>query len=450
MPVKPVFLPFIHTVTKYLADFAEAPASLTVGQVIPAPRKGAGKGAAYTRGGTIAVAPSGARVSIDTEDGALELGEQGFYDVRTQGAGADSATTLASNVDLSESDLSPLDPRELAAAVAGRAPGELGRPGQRPAERRGAGAGAAAVVVSAGGWRVVTGGGNAALQSSFAEWCEGVMTEHADGRSDLVAVIHDVRRRWRLKLALRGAAIAAGCAAAALVGAALTLQWMRFTPDSILLFRILMAMVVAVLAYLCIVRPLLRSVSDEQVALYLEEHEPSLEAAIISAVEAEGAGLPAQSPALVRKLVENAVEKVRAIEDGRRVERNPVRRYSGALGGVLALAAAIFLLGPAYMRHALSALLVISRSVEAAAPYRIDVTPGHTTIPRGADQAITAKLIGFQSDQAVLMIRKSATAAFERVPLIRAETSTKGRSSTSRRRSSTSSRPSACARRSTR
>ena len=125
MPVKPVFLPFIHTVTKYLADFAEAPASLTVGQVIPAPRKGAGKGAAYTRGGTIAVAPSGARVSIDTEDGALELGEQGFYDVRTQGSGADSATTLASNVDLTESDLSPLDPRELAAAVAGRAAGTI-------------------------------------------------------------------------------------------------------------------------------------------------------------------------------------------------------------------------------------------------------------------------------------------------------------------------------------
>jgi hypothetical protein len=125
LPVKPVFLPFVHTITKYLADFAEPPASLTVGQVIPAPRKGAGRGGSVNRGSTIAVAPSGARVSVETEDGALELAEQGFYDVRTQGAGADSATTLASNVDLSESDLSPLDPRELAAAVAGRAPGQL-------------------------------------------------------------------------------------------------------------------------------------------------------------------------------------------------------------------------------------------------------------------------------------------------------------------------------------
>src|SRR5262249_52044288 len=119
IPVKPVFLPFVSTVTKYLADYAEAPASLTVGQVVPAPRRLGGK-LSTSRGSTIAVAPSGSRVSVDTEDGALELTEQGFYDVRTQGAGADSAVTLAVNVDLDESDLTPMDPRELQSAVAGR------------------------------------------------------------------------------------------------------------------------------------------------------------------------------------------------------------------------------------------------------------------------------------------------------------------------------------------
>ena len=56
------------------------------------------------------------------------------------------------------------------------------------------------------------------------------MTEHADRRSDLIAIIHDVRRRWRIKLALRGAALATGSAAAALVALGVGLQWMRFTP----------------------------------------------------------------------------------------------------------------------------------------------------------------------------------------------------------------------------
>ena len=73
------------------------------------------------------MAPSGARVTVGAEDGALELTEQGFYDVRTQGAAADSATTLASNVDLSESNLTAMDPRELVASATGHASAQTWR-----------------------------------------------------------------------------------------------------------------------------------------------------------------------------------------------------------------------------------------------------------------------------------------------------------------------------------
>lgn len=121
LPVKPVFLPFVHTMMRYLADYSESPTSLTVGQVVPAARRSGPGAAAPQRGTTIAVAPSGARVTVGAEDGALELTEQGFYDVRIQGAAADSATTLASNVDLSESNLTAMDPRELVASATGHA-----------------------------------------------------------------------------------------------------------------------------------------------------------------------------------------------------------------------------------------------------------------------------------------------------------------------------------------
>src|SRR5262245_55920374 len=126
---------------------------------------------------------------------------------------------------------------------------------------------------------------------------EAVMTEYP---SELIGIIHDVRKRWRRKVALRGGAIAAGLVAASLVLSALVLQWLRFTPESILGFRILLALVVAVVAWALLIRPQMRRVTDEQVALYLEEHEPSLQAAIISAIEAERSGTAAQSPALVR------------------------------------------------------------------------------------------------------------------------------------------------------
>ncbi len=132
LPLKPVFLPFVHTLVRYLSDYAEAPSSQMVGQIVPAPRTSR---ATTSRGATIALAPSGARLTLGGEDGAIELAEQGFYEVRTQGAGPDSAIVLASNVDLTESDLTAMDPRELVAAVIGRpAAGPNGFAEPRPTE----------------------------------------------------------------------------------------------------------------------------------------------------------------------------------------------------------------------------------------------------------------------------------------------------------------------------
>jgi hypothetical protein len=243
-----------------------------------------------------------------------------------------------------------------------------------------------------------------------------------DSASELVDIIHQVRRRWRMKLALRGALAVVGLGVAVLLASAYGLESWRFTPGAIITFRVVLGLAFVGLIGYFFVRPLMRQATDEQVALYLEEHEPSLQAAIISAVEAEhgGTGSPF-SATLVRRLVESAVEKARDVDGGRRVELVPMRRYGTTLAVISLATIALFLLGPAYLRHALSALLIISRDVEAAAPYSIEVTPGNATVARGADQAIAAKLSGFDSEQASLMMRKSPDAPYERVPLLRNE-----------------------------
>ena len=130
LPVKPVFLPFLQSAVKYLANVAERPASAIVGQVVPvpAPRLPGNR----THGETVAIAPSGAHVSLAGEDGALELTEQGFYDVRTAGAPPDAAVVLASNVDPGEADLTPIDPKELIAAITGRVGSAQAVAGPRP------------------------------------------------------------------------------------------------------------------------------------------------------------------------------------------------------------------------------------------------------------------------------------------------------------------------------
>ena len=217
----------------------------------------------------------------------------------------------------------------------------------------------------------------------------------------LVDIIHQVRRRWRYKLALRGAVGVLGLGVAALLLSAYGLESWRFSarldhhvPGRRSDWRSLR------LIGWFLVRPLLRRVSDEQVALYLEEHEPSLQAAIISAVEASalaehGTESP-HSAALVRRLVQSAVEKCQAIDRGRRVERRPLRRYAGSLAAIaVAALARSSRSGPATCGTRCRRCSIVSRSVEAAAPYRIEVTPGNATVPRGADQTITAKLDGF-------------------------------------------------------
>src|SRR3954465_1039702 len=170
-----------------------------------------------------------------------------------------------------------------------------------------------------------------------------------DSASELGDIIHQVRRRGRMKLALRGALGVVGLGVLVLLASAYGLESWRFTPAAIITFRIVVALAMAGLIGYFFVRPLLRRATDEQVALYLEEHEPSLQAAIISAVEAEhgGSGSPF-SATLVRRLVESAVEKARAINGGRRVEAVPMRRYGATLALISLAAMALFLLGPAY------------------------------------------------------------------------------------------------------
>ena len=147
-----------------------------------------------------------------------------------------------------------------------------------------------------------------------------------DPSSELVEIIHQVRRRWRMKLALRGALGVVGLGLLVLVLSALGLESWRFTPGAIITFRIILGVALVGLVGYLLVRPLMRSASDEQVALYLEEHEPSLQAAIISAVEAGRGGADSPySATLVRKLVESAVGEVRGDR-----KRTPRRARAGA------------------------------------------------------------------------------------------------------------------------
>src|SRR5688500_5387109 len=241
----------------------------------------------------------------------------------------------------------------------------------------------------------------------------GSLRPQSTPASGLSQIIHDVRSRWRLKLALRGLAWVAGVAVLVFLAAAYALEWARFSGPSIIAARGLWAVALVAAVFYFLVRPLRCRVTDEQVAMYLEEHDPTLQATLVSAVEASREGAASESAMLVRRLVEQALEACASTNIARRVEQVPLRRWGVVLAGLAAAAVLIVVLGPAFVRNALSAILLVQRSVEAAAPYRIEVTPGNTEVPKGADQTITAMLTGFAAEDASLMIRRTPTAAYE-------------------------------------
>src|SRR5262245_2203355 len=92
----------------------------------------------------------------------------------------------------------------------------------------------------------------------------------SDRRPELLKVIQKVRSRWRLRLTLHGVVIVVAGTLLALLLSASSLEALRFSPAAIISFRIIALFIFGALAYIGLVRPLLRRVSDNQVALYLE------------------------------------------------------------------------------------------------------------------------------------------------------------------------------------
>ena len=125
LALQPVYLPFVHQLVKHAAGYAEARAWHSVGEVLDLSRQLELAGSAEGGSGSaelVAIAPSGEKSFLSRQEDRrlLTLEEQGFYEFRYLETDAAGAVSLAANLDLTESDLSTLDPEEVTAAVSSR------------------------------------------------------------------------------------------------------------------------------------------------------------------------------------------------------------------------------------------------------------------------------------------------------------------------------------------
>ncbi|MCZ6918740.1 MAG: hypothetical protein O7I93_18340 [Gemmatimonadetes bacterium] len=231
-----------------------------------------------------------------------------------------------------------------------------------------------------------------------------------DPDEELIRAIGSVRLRWRLKVAMRGLAIVVAAGLAVFLVSTYGMDKLRFTPTSVTVFRVLTYVAVLVLLIRFLVLPLLRSVSDRRVALYIEEREPSLQASLISAVEyreqGKDAGAANLSPALAGKLVQSAADRCRDIKFGHNIEQRALRRSSGALAGVAMAGLLLIVTSPGFMRTGAPFLLFPWSDEAAENPYAIEVLPGDTLLPRGADLRVNAQLLGFDAEDVTIAVKR--------------------------------------------
>lgn len=124
LPVSPVFLPFIHRTVRYTAGYQEPRPWLLVGQVLDPALVSSTRTEQR-----VVLTPSAKRVPLGDEGSeVMELTEAGFYELRGR-EGDDIPVVVAANVDSSESDLTPIDPKEITAAAVGLPGGAAGSGG---------------------------------------------------------------------------------------------------------------------------------------------------------------------------------------------------------------------------------------------------------------------------------------------------------------------------------
>jgi len=126
VPIRPIFLPFMHRAMRHLAAYKDSQPWLTVGDVLD---PSATTSAKATSAQGMVLTPSGQRRPIEEEGSdVMQLDEAGFYELRRGGAQSDTAV-VASNVNPAEADLTPLDPKEITAAALPQGGSVQGGPG---------------------------------------------------------------------------------------------------------------------------------------------------------------------------------------------------------------------------------------------------------------------------------------------------------------------------------
>ena len=228
-------------------------------------------------------------------------------------------------------------------------------------------------------------------------------------------LIRDIRSRWRRRAVLQGAAVTVGVLA---VWGILTLllHWtFGLPPLALLIVAAIGGVVVIGLAVQFVIRPALQRISDQQIALLVEERVPELEDRLNSAVEIEDTAAARRAHGvLVDRLIDDAAHRARTVPLTTVVDRHRERLLTAAsaVGLVLFLFLGYATLDELRISYGTEGLASL---VPAATPY-MTVDPGNVEVEKGASQEVVVTLRD-ETDREVVINYRDAEGQWQKASM---------------------------------
>ncbi len=216
------------------------------------------------------------------------------------------------------------------------------------------------------------------------------------------------RVRWRFKsiASARGLALWLALSLAVVAIAVVSVDYWNYGREVISLARWTSLLIIGLSFVWLVVRPLARRVSDARIARTIEEHYPQLQDRLVTAIElARPASQDAPAHPFLSLLLRDAACQSRIVQTRKLFNRK--EPYQSILvGSMLVLVFVLLrLYGPGFLEFATLKLYADRWWPQAVSLYQIDVSPGDARIRKGSDQAVTAKLRGFEAEHVQLFFR---------------------------------------------
>lgn len=229
---------------------------------------------------------------------------------------------------------------------------------------------------------------------------------------ELEGYLKRIQQRIAMSTLARGAALAIGSALLATVILVWIANAFAFAEGVVTGSRLLLFLVCAFAVSFGIIVPLLR-LNQRRTAREVESRFPQFGERLLTCVEQKESGNPFLDlvAADAMKLSTQA-----APEEISKTSR--IAAFSSAALAALATLAWLILAGPGYFGYG-AALLWGATPKEGSKPiYDIVVSPGDKLVRRKADQAVTARIIGFSTNKAQLYAKYQGATKWEQAPMM--------------------------------